>query len=228
VEEYLSDKEQWEQVRAWLRDNGLWIIAGIAVGAAVLGGWRWYQDHVDSIGAQASSKYTQVLEAFEHGDRTQAFVLLGELERDHAGSPYVDQGKLLAAKVYVESGDLDKAVNELKAVSDSSKDADLALLARLRLARVQIAQSKADAALATLNGLKPGAFEYRYHEILGDAYYAKGDRANALKEYLKAKVGDFSGSSDSPQLDLKISDLSAENPPPVAQAATPPAATAAK
>jgi predicted negative regulator of RcsB-dependent stress response len=228
VEEYLSDKEQWEQVKAWLRDNGLWIIAGIAVGAAVLGGWRWYQDHEDSIGAQASSKYTQVLEAFEHGDRTQAFVLLGELERDHAGSPYVDQGKLLAAKVYVESGDLDKAVNELKAVSDSSKDADLALLARLRLARVQIAQSKADAALATLNGLKPGAFEYRYHEILGDAYYAKGDRANALKEYLKAKVGDFSGSSDSPQLDLKISDLSAENPPPVAQAATPPAATAAK
>lgn len=228
MEEYLSDKEQWEQVKAWLRDNGLWIIAGVAVGAAVLGGWRWYQDHVDSIGAQASSKYTQVLEAFEHGDRTQAFVLLGELERDHAGSPYVDQGKLLAAKIYVESGDLDKAVNELKAVSDSSKDADLALLARLRLARVQIAQSKADAALATLNGLKPGAFEYRYHEILGDAYYAKGDRANALKEYLKAKVGDFSGSSDSPQLDLKISDLSAENPPSVAQAATPPAATAAK
>jgi predicted negative regulator of RcsB-dependent stress response len=229
VEEYLSDKEQWEQVKAWLRDNGLWIIAGIAVGAAVLGGWRWYQDHVDSIGTQASTKYTKVLEAFDRGDRTQAFVLLGELERDYASSPYVDQGKLMAARVYVESGDLDKAVNELKAVADTSKDADLALLARLRLARVQIAQNKADAALATLNGLKAGAFEYRYHEVLGDAYYAKGDKANALKEYLKAKVGDFAGSSDNQQLDLKISDLTAGTPPPVAQAATPPpAGTAAK
>jgi predicted negative regulator of RcsB-dependent stress response len=226
VEEYLSEKEQWEQIKAWLRDNGLWIIAGIAVGAAGLGGWRWYQDHVDSVGAQANAKYTQVLEAFGRDDRTQGFVLLGELERDYSSSPYVDQGRLMAARMYVDSGELDKAVPELQAVTEHSKDSELALLARLRLARVQIAQNKADAALATLNGMKPGAFDPRYHEILGDAYYAKGDKATALKEYLKAKVGDFGG-SDSRQLDLKISDLSAENPPSVAKTVTPPPATAA-
>jgi predicted negative regulator of RcsB-dependent stress response len=209
-----------------LRDNGLWIIAGIAVGAAALGSWRWYQDHVDSVGAQANAKYTQVLEAFGRDDRTQGFVLLGELERDYSSSPYVDQGRLMAARMYVDSGELDKAVPELQAVTEHSKDSELALLARLRLARVQIAQNKADAALATLNGIKPGAFDPRYHEILGDAYYAKGDKATALKEYLKAKVGDFGG-SDSRQLDLKISDLSAENPPSVAKTVTPPPATAA-
>lgn len=228
MEEYLSEKEQWEQIKAWLRDNGLWIIAGIAVGAAALGGWRWYQDHVDSVGAQASAKYTQVVDAFGRGDRTQGFVLLGELERDYSSSPYVDQGKLMAARMYVDSGDLDKAVIELQTVTEHSKDPQLALLARLRLARVQIAQNKADAALATLNGMKPGAFAPQYHEILGDAYYAKGDKGTALKEYLRAKVGDFSGSPDSQQLDLKISDLSADNPPPVAkQTMTPPAAAAA-
>lgn len=228
MEEYLSEKEQWEQIKAWLRDNGLWIIAGIAVGAAALGGWRWYQDHVDSVGAQASAKYTQVVDAFGRGDRTQGFVLLGELERDYSSSPYVDQGKLMAARMYVDSGDLDKAVIELQTVTEHSKDPQLALLARLRLSRVQIAQNKADAALATLNGMKPGAFAPQYHEILGDAYYAKGDKGTALKEYLRAKVGDFSGSPDSQQLDLKISDLSADNPPPVAkQTMTPPAAAAA-
>ncbi|MDB6100965.1 MAG: hypothetical protein JWO52_964 [Gammaproteobacteria bacterium] len=226
MEEYLSEREQWEQIRAWLRDNGPWIIAGIAVGAAALGGWRWYQDHVDSVGAQAGAKYTQVVDAFGHGDRTQGFVLLGELERDYSSSPYVDQGKLMAARMYVDSGDLDKAVAELQAVAEHSKDSELELLARLRLARVQIAQKKADAALATLNGVKPGAFEPRYHEILGDAYYAKGDKATALKEYLKAKIADF-GDSDSQQLDLKISDLSADKPPSVAKTVAPPAATAA-
>jgi predicted negative regulator of RcsB-dependent stress response len=226
VEEYLSEKEQWEQIRAWLRDNGLWIIAGIAVGAAALGGWRWYQDHVDSVGAQAGAKYTQVVDAFGRGDRTQGFVLLGELERDYSSSPYVDQGKLMAVRMYVDVGDLDKAVAELQDVAEHSKDSELALLARMRLARVQIAQKKADAALATLNGVKPGAFEPRYHEILGDAYYAKGDKATALKEYLKAKVADF-GDSDGQQLDLKISDLSADKPPSVAKTVTPPAATAA-
>jgi predicted negative regulator of RcsB-dependent stress response len=154
-------------------------------------------------------------------------VLLGELERDYSSSPYVDQGKLMAARMHVDSGDLDKAVSELQDVTEHSKDPQLALLAQLRLARVQIAQNKPDAALATLNGMKAGAFEPRYHEVLGDAYYAKGDKATALKEYLKAKVGDFSGSSDSEQLDLKISDLSADNPPSVAKTVTPSAATAA-
>ena len=225
MEEYLSEQEQWDQVKAWLRENGLWIIAGVLVGAAGLGGWHWYEDHVDSVGAQASTKYTQVVEAFGKGDRTQAFVLLGELERDYSSSPYVDQAKLMAAKVYVETGDLDKAAAELQAVTDQSKDTGLALLARLRLARVQIAQKKPDAALATLNGVKSGAFEPRYHEVMGDAYYAKGDKAAALKEYLSAKVGDFGGSPDSQGLDLKISDLTAENPHAMAQVVTPQAAT---
>jgi predicted negative regulator of RcsB-dependent stress response len=227
VEEYLSEREQWDQVKAWLRDNGLWIIAGVVVGAVGLGGWHWYQDHVNAVGAEASTKYTQVVEAFGKGDRTQAFVLLGELERDYSSSPYVDQAKLMAARVYVDGGDLDKAAAELQAVSDHSKDNELALLARLRLARVQVAQKKPDAALATLNGVKPGAFEPRYHEVMGDAHYAKGDKAAALKEYLSAKIGDFGGSPDSQGLDLKISDLSAENPHAVAQTATPPAASAA-
>ena len=227
MEEYLSEREQWDQIKAWLRDNGLWIIAGVVVGALGLGGWHWYQDHVDSIGAEASAKYTQVVDAFGKGDRTQAFVLLGELERDYSSSPYVDQAKLMAARVYVDGGDLDKAAAELQAITDHSKDTDLALISRLRLARVQIAQKKPDAALATLNGVKPGAFEPRYHEVMGDAYYAKGDKAAALKEYLSAKVGDFGDSPDSQGLDLKISDLSAESPHAVAQTAMPPAASAA-
>src|SRR5215813_729942 len=128
MEEYLSDKEQWEQVKAWIRENGLWIIAGIAVGAAALGGWRWYQDHVDAVGTQAGAKYQQILQAIDRDDRSQAFVLLGELERNYSPSPYVDQGKLMVARVYVDSGDLDKAVSELTAVAEHSKDAELALV----------------------------------------------------------------------------------------------------
>jgi FimV-like protein len=227
VEEYLSEKEQWEQVKSWLRDNGLWIVAGVAVGAAVLGGVNWYHSHTDEVGSEASAKYNRALEAFNQGDRTQAFVLLGELERDYSSSPYVDQVKLSAARAYVESGDLDKAAKELQEVAEHSKDSELSLLAKLRLARVQIAQKKADDALATLNSVQPGAFASRFHEVRGDAYFAKGDKPNALKEYLTAKVSDLDRSFDNQGLDLKISDLSGENPPPVTkQPPTPPTAAA--
>jgi len=213
VDDYLSEKEQWEAVKSWLRENGLWIIAGIALGAVGLSGWRWWEAHADRVAVEASGQYEQLLNAFERGDRAQALVLLGRLQRDYSPSPYVDQGRLAAARVYVESGELDKASSELQAVTQHSKDPDLALLARLRLARVQIAQQKPDDALATLNGVEPGAFAPRYHEVRGDAYYAKGDKANALKEYRSARTLDVGGVTDTSLLDLKISDLVADASP---------------
>ncbi|HXY95344.1 MAG TPA: tetratricopeptide repeat protein [Steroidobacteraceae bacterium] len=216
MSEYLSEKEQWEQIRTWVRENGLWVVAGVALAAAGLQGWRWWQAHLDERGVRASAAYTRMIEALEKGDRTQAFVRLGELERDFPSSPYADQGKLLAARVYVEGKELDKAAHELETVMTDSKDHELALVARLRLARVEIAQGKPDAALATLNAAEPGAFAARYHEVRGDAYYAKGDRTAALREYRSAAGNPELG--DAALLDLKIADLAADAPPATATA----------
>jgi predicted negative regulator of RcsB-dependent stress response len=222
VSEYLSEKEQWEQIRTWVRENGLWVVAFVALATAGLQGWRWWQTHVDERGVKASAAYTRMIEALEKGDRTQAFVRLGEIERDYPSSPYADQAKLLAARVYVESSELDKAAHELESVMNGSKDHELALVARVRLARVEIAQAKPDAALATLNAAEPGAFAARYHEVRGDALYAKGDRPGALKEYRSAAGSPDLG--DAALLDLKIADLAADAPPAGAAAAPAPAA----
>ena len=214
MESYLSEKEQWEAIKGWFRENGLWIVAGIAVGALGIGGWRWWDSHLDQVGREASGKYEQMLAALGSGDRTEALVLLGDLEHNYSSSPYVDQGKLAAAGVYVNVNELDKANTELQAVIQHSKDPHLALLARLRLARVQIAQQKPDDALATLNGVEPGAFASRFHEVRGDANYAKGDKAGALTEYRAARGMDMgSGVTDTSLLDLKISDLVADAAP---------------
>jgi predicted negative regulator of RcsB-dependent stress response len=214
LDDYLSEKEQWEALKAWFRENGLWIVAGIAVGAAGIGGWQWWNAHVDKVNSEASSKYEQLLQAFARGDRSGGLVLVGEIERDYPSTPYVDQAKLAVARVYVESDDLDKAATELQAVSQQSKDKQLALVARLRLARVQIAQQKPDDALATLNGVDPGAFAPHFHEVRGDALLAKGDKAGALTEYRAARSTDMSGAGGgNALLDLKISDLMADVPP---------------
>ena len=54
--------------------------------------------------SRPAPEYTRMVQALEAGDRTQALVSLGELERDYAGSPYTDQAQLLAARVYVDEG----------------------------------------------------------------------------------------------------------------------------
>lgn len=222
--EYLSEKEQWEQIRTWVRENGLWVVAGVALATGGLQGWRWWQAHVDERGVKASAAYTRIIDALEKGDRTQAFVRLGEIERDYPSSPYADQAKLVAARVYVESQEFDKAAHELETVMNRSRDHELALVARMRLARVEIAQGKPDAALATLNAAEPGAFAARYHEVRGDAWYAKGDKASALKEYRGAAGSPDLG--DAALLDLKIAELAADAPPARAAPATAPGAAA--
>jgi predicted negative regulator of RcsB-dependent stress response len=225
VDDYLSEKEQWEWVKAQVRENGPAAIVAVGLAVLLVFGWRWWQARLDNERLAAADKYMQMVHALDAGDRTQALVALGELEREHAGSPYTDQGKLLAARAYVDEGALDRAAGELASVAEHSPDQELALVARLRLARVQIAQGKSDAALATLGGLKPGAFAGRYHEARGDAYYAKGDKAAALDEYRSAQAASEGG--ESALLGLKVADLAADAPAPAA-GAKPPAGASGK
>jgi predicted negative regulator of RcsB-dependent stress response len=201
----------------------LWIVAGIAVGAGILYGMRWWEGRTDRIALEAGAKYQQILEALERNDKTRVQTLTTELERDYSSSAYVDQARLLAAKVDVDAGDLDKAASSLKTVLDTTKDKQLALVARLRYARVKLSQGKPDEAIAMLDAVDAGAFKPRYQEARGDALFAKGDKAGALKEYQAAREGSVGQSVDSQALELKIDDLLAENVAPAA-AATGPAA----
>jgi predicted negative regulator of RcsB-dependent stress response len=221
VEDYLSEKETWEWLKTQVRENGPAALLAMALAVAVVFGWRWWQGHLNAGRLAAADKYMQMVQALDRNDHSQALVLLGELEHDAPNSPYVDQGRLLAARTFVDQGELERAAAELASVVEHSKDHELALVARVRLARVQIAQGKADSALATLGDpASVGSFAASYHEARGDAYYAKGDKAAAVSEWRSAKsAGD---SADAPLLELKIAD--AANGAPAAAAAAPAAA----
>jgi predicted negative regulator of RcsB-dependent stress response len=208
VDDYLTEQEQWERVKAWLASNGAWIIGGIALGALCLFGYHWYQEHQDKVAMDAAAQYQEIIQAFEKGDRTRGLALVSQLKESHGSSPYADQADLISARVFVESNELDKAAERLKHVMDSTKDHELSLVARLRLARVQLGQGKMDEALATLNTTDIGAFESRYHEARGDIYFAKGDKHAALREYEDARKKSSFEMQDSQLLDLKIKDLS--------------------
>jgi predicted negative regulator of RcsB-dependent stress response len=212
VDDYLSEAEQWERAKAWLRTYVGWILGGIAVALIGIFGWnRWQERQVD-VALQASTKYQQFVDALGSNDMARAKTLSAELERDFPKSPYVDQAHLFDARIAVEAGDLAKAEGLLRGVMDRAKDDQLALIARLRLARVQLAQNKPDDALATLNAKPAGAFEARFHEARGDILFAKGDKEGALKEYQMAQAGTETRSVDAESLTLKINDLKTDAP----------------
>lgn len=217
----LTEREQWEALKRWLRDNGPAIVAGIAIAALGLGGYRWWQARQNNVDLAAGAMFLQMEDAFAHGNSAQAFILVGDLERQYPSSPYADQARLTSARAFVEDGQLGRAADELQQVMQHSSDSILRLIARLRLARVQIAQHQASEALATLNGANPGAMAPQYAQVRGDAYYAMGNKAAALAQYQQAKASDTEGQTDTGLLDLQISDLSADLAKPAAPNAQP-------
>jgi predicted negative regulator of RcsB-dependent stress response len=207
-----SESEQWEKAKAWLKENGLWIITGCAIGLGGLYGWRWYEARQTTQAETASARYEEMIDAFQRNDRPRGMTIVDELNRDYDWTPYAALSTLIAARVHVEQNELDKAAAGLKSVMEGAKDEELRMIARVRLARVQVAQSKLDEALATLNVPEAGEFSTRLADVRGDVLLAKGDRVGALREYLAARTGESKGRVDTELLDLKIRDLGGTPP----------------
>ena len=227
MDSYLDERERWDALIGWLRGNGPSILAGVLLAVLGLGGYRWWQARVAQRDLGAEALYAQMASAFGRGDDTRAFAAAGQIERRFGSTPYADQARLASAAAFVRDGQLGRAASELRVVMMHAHDPILALIARLRLARVQIAQNQAQAALATLDGVNPQAFAARYAEVRGDAYYALGNRSAALAQYRLARATDPGGETNANLLNLEISDLAANLPGgPSAARIEPPALTA--
>lgn len=209
--ELLSEEEQWERLKHWLRTNGPFVLILLALMLIGFFGWKWWQGRADQQGLEAGAAYQEILNSFDQGKGEQAMTQIEALRTAHPKSPYVSAADLVAARVYVDRNDLAKAVQHLQRVADGAVDEKLRPIAKLRLARVQSAQGQYDAALATLGGVTHPEYESARLETRGDVLYAKGDRAAALADYeaaLKALPASQQGEAGVGELlNLKIADL---------------------
>jgi predicted negative regulator of RcsB-dependent stress response len=213
VDEYLDEREQAEQLKQWFKENWLWMAAGVVLGLGGLYGWQGWNAYLDRRSQDAGQLFGEMLEALDQSDRTRGTEIAGEIFEKYGSTPYADQARLVLARVHAENEELDAAASELKTVMDGSDDPELALVARLRLARVQNAQGNRDAALATLAGVASPAVEPTVAELRGDVLLAKGDRDGALEAYRQALAASpqsiTEGLVDPALLQLKIDELSA-------------------
>ena len=215
MEEYMNEQEQWDWLRSRAREYGPWIVAGVALAAAGLWGWKWWQARQEENLLKAAGQYEQVIAAFGKNDVATTSRLADQLQQEHPGTGYAEQAQLATAGLQVENNQLAAALERLQKVMTSTRDAELALTVRLRIARLQLEQNKADDALATLAAATPGGFAARFAEVRGDALLSKGDRAGALKAYQEAQsaaklapeAAGNGASAASELLTLKINEL---------------------
>lgn len=204
--EDLTDNEREEALMRWWRDNWPSLLAGIVLGVGLLIGWQYWQRYQLERDDQASRLYTEARAAFERSDREQGAKLVTSLIEVHDSSPYAQQARLLLAKSHVEQGKFAEALPLLQTVRDEARDSQLAHIAALRHARLQLQLEKYDAVLASLQPDKLGEFKAEGHAVRGDALQAKGDAQGARAEYAAA-LADKQALLDPALVELKMQDV---------------------
>lgn len=206
----LSPEEQDERAKKWLKDNGLALAVGIGLGLAAVTGYNYYQDMQVSKAEQASALYAEALQQIEASTLSNIDAQVNALKADYPSTPYSAKAVLLKAKQLAAS-DLDAAVKELAWVAENAPEASLQHTARVRQAKILLAQGELDAAAEIASAHQSAlGFESFYHEILADVAVAKGDHASAREHYQKSIDALAAGGSAYAQvLSIKIDRLPA-------------------
>jgi predicted negative regulator of RcsB-dependent stress response len=187
VDEFLTDEQQADVVRKWIRENGGYMLGGLVIGLGGLFGWNQWQDYREVQAEQASELYEEIVLSMRDSRGTRADALLLDLQKDHSSSPYLDQARLMMAKFYLDRSEFELASNALADVVSGSRSSEMKHIARLRLARVRIQQQKLNEALDILTDTHPGsAFSARYHDLRGDIFHALNRPDDARSEYVAA------------------------------------------
>jgi predicted negative regulator of RcsB-dependent stress response len=203
----LHEQEQIDALKAFWARWGT-VILGVVTAAlfayAALKGWDWYQWRQS---AAAGAHYAQLMEAVDSKDTAAITGRSKNLMDDYGSTAYAQMAGLVSARALLDGGDRGGATAALKWVAERGKDPEFRLLARLRLAALQLDDKAYDAALATLASpdlagasadLK-AAFSDRRADIL----FAAGKPKEARAEYDKALEQAGATSSLRDQIQLK-------------------------
>jgi predicted negative regulator of RcsB-dependent stress response len=208
VDEFLTDEQQADRAKQWLRENGVFIAAGVVLGLGGLFGWQQWQEHKLQLAGEASVVWEQLRSAITADRLNEVNETLELLETEYTGTPYVDQARLALARMYMDKNSPEEALEQLNKLVGGGKDAQLRRIAELRIAQIYVYQSEYEAALQVLGEGSSPVFAGFYHDIRGDIYFAQGKPELAAGEYKLALDLDASGYIDRSYVQIKLDDVS--------------------
>lgn len=183
MEGYTTENEQLEALKKWWEQNAKWIIGGLVIAALIVGGWRIYGYWQSKRAAEAAGLYAAVVQAEGKNDTAAVASSAKKLIKAYPATAYGALGGLALAKAQFAQQHLDDAVRSLQGVVAHSPDKGLAMIARLRIARIQLEQGKAREALDTLKHQGQGAFSATVQGLRGEAFEQLGRTQDARTAY---------------------------------------------
>ncbi len=206
MDEFESEDQQIEAIKKWWKENGASLILGLGIGVAALLGWREYLAYKTDHSAEASDLYQAVQAQVVNNRLDDAHAARADqIRAEYSDTPYAALVSMAQARYEYEKGDVESALMRLRWAIDNSTEVDVQHVARLRLARILIAQKQYGEAETILLADHPTGFTAGYQELKGDLHVARGEVAEARVAYDKAI--NASDGNASPWLILKRQDL---------------------
>lgn len=204
--ELYDDIEQAERVKKWVRENGSGIVIGLLLAFAGIFGFRYWQQYQFDQNLNAARQYTILQSqlttlADATGETAESARIaveqaLKSLQQDYGKNLYADLASLQVADQHIKAGELEAADAQYDFIINNNDQPQLANLAKLRKARVLIDLEQYDTAIQLLDSIKPATqYAALINRAKGEAYYAKGDRDQALAAF-EAVAAELGGTPD--------------------------------
>jgi predicted negative regulator of RcsB-dependent stress response len=197
---YVSEKEQIQLMKDWLKEYGPTILTAIVVFMTVSIGWRYWQQYTTRQKSLASIAYTQMFTARAQHKSEEAQLFANNLVKNFPRSPYASFAAMILAQEAVAANNLAEAKKNLLWVMQHASRDELRELARIRQARILLAQNKPEEVLLLLAQGKSSMYAAAKEEIKGDAFSMQHNRQEGRAAYVKALQY---GSFGSPLLQMK-------------------------
>ena len=182
----LEEQEQLDQLKAfWKRYGNLltWFLIVVLGGYAAWTGWNyWQRDQA----AKSSAMFDQLDKAAQAGDVDQASRVFADMKERYPRTAFTEQGGLMAAKVQVDKGKVDAALETLNWVGTNAIEIEYQSIAKLRAAGILLDQNKYDDALKQLDAATAPDFVALVDDRRGDVLLAQGKKEEAKAAYAKA------------------------------------------
>jgi len=205
VEIYENENDQVDAVRRFFAENGKALAIGVVLGIGALVGWRYWTGHQDDSVRTSSLTYEKAVSGIR-ADKPETLTAVEKFAAENQNT-YGALASLELAQQFVDKNDLAKAEANLQQGLKNTRDENLQALINLRLARVQVQQKQADAALKTLDAIKGEGWVAVVADLRGEALLSKGDKQGARDAWSKGVESNTSPALRE-MMQMKINNLS--------------------
>jgi predicted negative regulator of RcsB-dependent stress response len=212
LEIYTPD-DQLANLKAWWKQYGPALIAGVVIGGLLLGGGNYWKQYKTKRAEAASQLYEILLADLQQGKPETLTATATKLIQDYEATPYAGKAALLLARSRFDARDMAGTRQHLEWAMQNATEISVQHSARLRLGRLLLDQGDTEAALALAHVKETDGFASEYEELKGDGLLAKGDRPAARRAYQAAIAALARGSSYAQALSMKRDNLGAEPTP---------------